>query len=50
MRLEISVEILLVDGLADVVENKNILRLSRQKSAADLQKIGIVSRRRKSID
>jgi hypothetical protein len=36
--------------LADVVESKKIPRLSRQKSAAELQKIGIESRRRKSID
>jgi hypothetical protein len=45
MRQKIFVEILRVDGLADVVESKKILRLSRQKSAAELQKIGIVSRR-----
>jgi hypothetical protein len=37
-------------NVADVVESKKISWLSRQKSAVELQKIGIVSRRRKSID
>jgi hypothetical protein len=49
-RLKIIVEILRIDGSADVVESKKIPRLSRQKSAAELQIIGIVSRRRKTID